>query len=335
MRKRKIIKRFKISLLIIIFLSISIGYAYITSNLSIAGNTEVSANTWNIHFNNINITEGSVSEVTPTTIDPTNSTKLNYSIKLKKPGDFFEYTVDVVNSGTLNAMIDSYEATMNDTLLPDNLPPYLQYSITYLDGSDLEKNYILASNQTETIKYRIEYKTNVATEDLPTENTNLSFSLEINFIQANSDGITKPSPYYIYADNSADIDELLEDYLLTGDIYTDYNEALTNFGNVFLRYKIVNNKKINAMDLTYKYNNNTYYIIKSNNPDIYTTNKTTLINSFGSSYCTLHNENEDNETLSCTKDGYIIHASKTGSIQAEYNNWVCILANNYSYCITT
>ena len=50
-------KRFVWSVFLILLLAIGIGYAYLTSNLSIAGNTSVTTNTWNIHFENLNVTE--------------------------------------------------------------------------------------------------------------------------------------------------------------------------------------------------------------------------------------------------------------------------------------
>ena len=53
-------KKFIYSILLILLLAIGIGYAYLTSNLSISGNTQVTTNTWNIHFENIQVKDGSV-----------------------------------------------------------------------------------------------------------------------------------------------------------------------------------------------------------------------------------------------------------------------------------
>ena len=57
-------RKFTISVFLIILLAIGIGYAYLTSNLSISGNTNVSTNTWNIHFENITVKDGSVTATT-------------------------------------------------------------------------------------------------------------------------------------------------------------------------------------------------------------------------------------------------------------------------------
>ena len=44
------------SIILLVIVIIGIGYAYLTSNLSIAGNTSVSTNTWNIYFDNLVMT---------------------------------------------------------------------------------------------------------------------------------------------------------------------------------------------------------------------------------------------------------------------------------------
>ena len=56
-------------------LFISIGYAYLSATLSINGHTKLSANTWDIHFENLSVKEGSVTAVTPAAIQ-TNTTNI-------------------------------------------------------------------------------------------------------------------------------------------------------------------------------------------------------------------------------------------------------------------
>ena len=47
-------------LLFILLCSIGIGYAFLRTNLTINGTGKIRGNTWDIHFENLNITEGSV-----------------------------------------------------------------------------------------------------------------------------------------------------------------------------------------------------------------------------------------------------------------------------------
>ena len=82
-KRRKFVnhkKRIMYFSLFFLVLFISVGYAYLSRALSINGHTELRANTWNIHFENLSIKEGSVEAVTPAAIDG-NTTTINYSIK--------------------------------------------------------------------------------------------------------------------------------------------------------------------------------------------------------------------------------------------------------------
>ena len=75
------------SIILLVILVIGIGYAYLTSNLSISGQTEVVANTWDIHFENLNVKDGSVTASTPATID-SNETSITYAITLSRPKEY-------------------------------------------------------------------------------------------------------------------------------------------------------------------------------------------------------------------------------------------------------
>ena len=93
-------RKLSISILLILLLAIGIGYAYLTSNLSITGSTEVVANTWNIHFENLNVSTGSVTATTPASIQ-SNNVDITYAITLSRPKEYYEFTVDIKNDGTL------------------------------------------------------------------------------------------------------------------------------------------------------------------------------------------------------------------------------------------
>ena len=95
-------------LLILIFIvSITIGYALLSSSLSINGTSIINNPTWNVYWDNVVVKNGSQTGdrvVTPATI--TNSTTVEFSVKLDSPGDFYEFTVDAVNAGSIDAMIE-------------------------------------------------------------------------------------------------------------------------------------------------------------------------------------------------------------------------------------
>ncbi|MBR2828139.1 MAG: hypothetical protein IKE70_02790 [Bacilli bacterium] len=192
--KRKI-KKTKVIIILLLITVIGIGYATLGANLRINGVTKIENASWNVRFkeNSIHISPGSI-EVDTTnggkeaTID--NISTVSYQVKLLKPGDFYEFTVDVENTGSIDAMIGSISNKINLVEINENsLPDYLKYSVSYSDGVEIKNNQFLKSNTTETIKVRIEYDPLVNVDDLPTSNDSFSFSFELNYVQSDSSAI--------------------------------------------------------------------------------------------------------------------------------------------------
>ena len=181
MRKNK--KNLIYSILLLILLSIGIGYAYLTSNLSIAGSTEIAANSWDIHFANLVVSEGSVTATTPASINPTDTTSITYSVLLSRPKQFYEFTVDMVNEGTLPGKI-SLVSISGITQAAEDL---VDYSIKYENGRPVVVNDILNGNDSKNIKVRVYYNDDIDIEDLPSTNIPLTLTLDITFVQSDKD----------------------------------------------------------------------------------------------------------------------------------------------------
>ena len=120
MRRYK--KRNRILFLIIMLLGLTIGYAALSTTLKIDGLTTISKNTWSVYWNNPVVNPKSV---TPTNIpvigkeeNDEDNTLVTWSTRLTKPGDFYEFTVDAVNAGSIDAMITNIETTVTPSL-PD------------------------------------------------------------------------------------------------------------------------------------------------------------------------------------------------------------------------
>ena len=136
-------KKTQIYLMIILIVAIliGIGYAILTSNLNILGNTTINKNTWDIHLENLSVTDGSVTATTPAAID-SNKTTVNFTVKLTQPGDYYEFTVDEVNAGTIDGMISSIVKTG----LTESQAKYLDYTVNYSDGTAVSEKQLLAAN---------------------------------------------------------------------------------------------------------------------------------------------------------------------------------------------
>ncbi len=186
------------SLLLLLLLFISLGYALLQSNLNINGIVEIEDPKWDIHWDNVQIKEGSVStsNANKATIN-SSKTIVSYNITLDKPGDFYEFTVDAVNEGTIDAMIDTISSKMNGTEIT-TLPEYLEYSVTYSDGVELLPNQELKIDTSEKYKVRIAFKKNINASQLPSEPVDLNMIFIVNYKQATDDAIEVEHPTTVY-----------------------------------------------------------------------------------------------------------------------------------------
>ena len=58
-------RRFLYLTILFLLLFIGVGYSYLSSSLAINGHTELVANTWNIHFENLRVSDGSSTASVP------------------------------------------------------------------------------------------------------------------------------------------------------------------------------------------------------------------------------------------------------------------------------
>ena len=177
-------KKFYIVLIIIVLFGVSVGYAAISRTLTINGNSEVKQNTWDIHFENIQIKNGSVTATKEPTLENSN-TSVNFSFMLDLPGDYYEFIVDAVNKGTIDAMIDSVVKTPTLTTAQAK---YLNYIIEYQNGEQISSKQLVSKNSFVRIKVRVEYRTDLTENDLPTTTETLNLGFTINYVQADSTG---------------------------------------------------------------------------------------------------------------------------------------------------
>lgn len=171
-------------LIIVVLASLGIGYSYISTDLNINGTANVNSASWNVHFDNLQVTEGSVTADTPASI--TSDTTVEFAATLENPGDYYEYTVDVLNTGSMDAMIDDFD--ISPTLTTEQ-EKYLDYTVTYLDGTALANKQKLASNSSEIIKVSFKYLENEDKTNYPTEDQLFNVSFTMTYSQADDSAI--------------------------------------------------------------------------------------------------------------------------------------------------
>ena len=177
---------------IVSLLLIGVIYAILQANLQINGIAKIKSNSWDIHFDNVQINGNSVSltqDDSAAAIDPNDTSKVDFSITLGVPGDFYEFTVDVVNAGSIDGMIGELieEMVINGDTVSE-IPDYLNYTVKYDGGDPILVKHLLEAGQTLTYKVRLEFRTDL--EELP-EATTISSTFGVEFIQADDTSIKK------------------------------------------------------------------------------------------------------------------------------------------------
>ena len=160
--------------------TLTIVYAALSVTLNITGTADISSASWDVHLDNVNVNTQSVSGNAPTIIGGTTAT---FSTKLEVPGDFYEFTIDVVNDGSIDAMIESIVKTPTLTTAQAK---YLKYEVEYQNGESINIRQLVKKNSFVRLKVRLEFRKDVTADILPTtaETLNLSFTV----VYAQSDG---------------------------------------------------------------------------------------------------------------------------------------------------
>ena len=193
--KRKNKKHKELYFILFLVLFISVGFAYLSAQLDIIGNATVKTQSWDVHFETITestatVSSGTSSDMGAASITTGDTTEVTFTSSLPLPGDFYEFTVNVVNGGSINAMLS--EAT-NTTLTTDQ-QKYLDYTVTYADGSAIAVNDAIHAGKSVTLKIRVEYKKNISASDLPGEDVTFNSNYGMTFVQADSNANYKTTP---------------------------------------------------------------------------------------------------------------------------------------------
>lgn len=223
MRNRK--KKNKYMLILVIVLAISIGYAAVSTTLKFSGTATVMKQSWDVHWSNPVVVEGSVNPSSVPVIsedqgDP-NNTKLTWTANLKVPGEYYEFTVDTANSGTVDVMISNITSSISPAL-----PDYIDFDIAYEDGQPIEINHKLAKATkngntiiptTEKLRVRVYYDPVKATLDtlnaIPQEGVSYTFTYNITYSKASNSAVPREQAkmYYAFHVTGCDVDDYFDD----------------------------------------------------------------------------------------------------------------------------
>ncbi len=239
-------KEHKVLLILILVLSIGIGYAFLNTKLKINGTANIYDGRWNVHFENYQETSNttvSPSNVSTPIIIEDSTAEISYTVNFNEPGDVYEFTIDIVNGGTLNAIVKSFETTiMVGNEVVSTIPDYLEYSLTNVDGTPYTTPHDLSTESSKTLLIRVVYKRDITEEQYAeSKQKSLHFNVKAVCEQGENTQIV-----YVYTKSTLtyNVGQRLP---LEAVVTTDYS----NFtGYVFLRHKMVNGK-IESTDIGY------------------------------------------------------------------------------------
>ena len=178
---------------IVLLLAISIGYAALSTTLTINGTANIAANSWLVYFTNVQVKTGSVTATQVPTTSGTSTTTLTWAVNLQTPGDYYEYNVDVKNDGTIDAMIGS----LSNTSLTTNQAKYClavgakrnntELIAVVLGAETSQERFKLASDLLNYGFSNFESKTIFSSKDLINKTLTIKGSNEVVNLKAEKD----------------------------------------------------------------------------------------------------------------------------------------------------
>ena len=170
---------------ILIVAIVTIGYASLQANLEINGTANLGGAQWNVHLDNVVISNSNTgtASILPEVSD--DGLSIDYTVTLSTPGDFYEFTVDVVNEGSIDAVLASH--TMTDPQMDTVGYEVKIYDEDEHDYFDVDWNdFELDAGDIRTLKVRVEFLKDADGDDLLAVIENgptLNLSLTLGFVQ--------------------------------------------------------------------------------------------------------------------------------------------------------
>jgi hypothetical protein len=185
-RRRIRRNHFYFVIILILFASIGVGYAALTSTISINGTTQITSAKWDVHFANCSIganTSGNYAQPSITE----NGTKLTISSIGLNAGYEVEFYIDVVNAGSIDARLSG----LVKSNLTTEQKKYLSYTVTYGFNTPIKENDLLKAGTSERIRISIVYSDD-KTLAPTTQQTISNLTFRLDYVQDKGNGIARP-----------------------------------------------------------------------------------------------------------------------------------------------
>ena len=173
--------------------AMTVAFAVLSTNLRISGTASIPNVNWNIHFASwaedtaSTVTKGGVTHQNTaeypsiSTLENSMSLKPNVTlvedlnITLKQPGDYAKYTFEIVNSGTIDASLDTFEKNL--TCAQGNDCSHLSYEIECKDALS-NGNNVLTHGSTLSVNQHVYCSLTLTYSDQTNQNSGEAGSVQ-------------------------------------------------------------------------------------------------------------------------------------------------------------
>ena len=310
-------KKKKLRLIIfLLILFISIGFAYLSTNLSLFGIGIFKQNSWDIYFDNVDEETYKTDIVSAASVS--NKVTINASINLMQPKSTYTMYADIVNDGSIDAMLDSW--TINNDMDTDESKVF-DINLTYADGVELTKYDLLSKESVDSIKLTVVYKDDISNSELLTSDGSLNISITLNYVQADEDVRERSTGDIIVTYNYNDTFNFANGESMDTGYFANYDKDFSIVENVYipgdlsLRYLLIGSYNGSA---SYEFNSelfsSKYRLWFNNSPSYFADIKNTVVNNDRNISNKIYWD-ADNMHVSC----HIKGSTYDDSIESDYN----------------
>lgn len=173
-------------ILVVLLLSITLGFALLSTTLNINGLTGFKGMKWKVYWTNLQVESGSVNGTSE--IVGEKDTTVEVNVEFEGANEYYAFTVDAKNDSTsdFDAMVDVYGMDFyslvdGEYVKLDTIPSYITTSFTYDNGKQVRKNDPLRKGQTKKYRISVGIKDFDDASLLPSESLDLRFVFYANY----------------------------------------------------------------------------------------------------------------------------------------------------------
>ena len=167
-----------ITIIVVLFVSIGLGYSIINSTILFNGSSIIGKNTWNVYFDNVKVVSGESLSSSAPSLDASR-TSLSLNVEFVYPGDVYQVYTEVVNDGTIDAMLNNFSISG----LSAEQQAIIDYNVTYSDGSPILEKDLLKASKSFEILITLTYISGLDSSLYPTDDQVMSVSTSLEFVQ--------------------------------------------------------------------------------------------------------------------------------------------------------